>query len=133
MSDEANKLAYNFRKNLLDGLDDIDPSFRKNNMNLSMLLEADNNFKTKFLGTDFNFAKSSSKAEKVGQVARRMQGNASATYNNIFDEMQGTAQYFGYDTNGVDIRRLFDIVDVVNKQNKVLQKTSLAGQVKKCW
>lgn len=131
LSDEANRILYSARKALLDGLDEIDPVFRQNNRNLSMLLGAEQDFQNKFLGKDFTFAKTANKAEKIGQVARRMQGNASSAYNNVFDTMQGTAEYFGYDTNGVNIRRLFDFTDLVNTQNKVLQKTGFSGQVNK--
>ncbi|NCD42445.1 MAG: hypothetical protein EOL88_10170 [Bacteroidia bacterium] len=129
LSDEANKILYTARKDLMDGLNDISPDYRLNNTRLSIIIQASDDFQTKFLGPDFQFTKASTKQEKVGQVARRMQGNASAIYNNIFDNLQGTAEYFGYDTNGVNIRRLFNFADLANLENKVVQKTSLAGQI----
>jgi len=130
LSNEADNILYTVRKSLLDGLDGIDPVYRQNNRNLAMLLGAENDFQTKFLGKDFSFASNANLEERVAQTARRMQGNASAPYNKVFDQIQGTAEYFGYNTGGVNIRRTLDFTDLVSKQNGVYKKTGFAGQVK---
>lgn len=83
----------------------------------------------KLVGKDANGREINIKNLSVGEVANRLEGNASAKIENAFQKIEAVAQKYGYKGTDVSIRKLVAFKTILKNILGDTQHNSLAGGV----